>query len=199
MDINESNLTFSFADGTTVIKFDNTDFYRKVFNKLPGSKGVDIIADSNDMLQLIEIKNCTGHESENRWRISIDNSKLSSAPNTLEIADRDSLDIEIAKKVAATIACIYGAWTKSEESQSAKEISAFLAKICDAKIPVSSKPVMIILFLEGNFDNPESKTRSKKMIMQRLQESIETKLSWLKCRVSVVDSATYNKRCFEVS
>ena len=82
MEINESNLTFSFADGTTVIKFDNTDFYRKVFNKLPGSKGVDIIADSNDMLQLIEIKNCTGHESENRWRISIDNSKLSSAPNT---------------------------------------------------------------------------------------------------------------------
>lgn len=56
MEINESNLTFSFADGTTVIKFDNTDFYRKVFNKLPGSKGVDIIADSNDMLQLIEIK-----------------------------------------------------------------------------------------------------------------------------------------------
>lgn len=103
MEINESNLTFSFADGTTVIKFDNTDFYRKVFNKLPGSKGVDIIADSNDMLQLIEIKNCTGHESENRWRISIDNSKLSSAPNTLEIADRDSLDIEIAKKVAATM------------------------------------------------------------------------------------------------
>ena len=63
MEINESNLTFSFADGTTVIKFDNTDFYRKVFNKLPGSKGVDIIADSNDMLQLIEIKNCTGHET----------------------------------------------------------------------------------------------------------------------------------------
>lgn len=50
MEINESNLTFSFADGTTVIKFDNTDFYRKVFNKLPGSKGVDIIAASNDIL-----------------------------------------------------------------------------------------------------------------------------------------------------
>lgn len=57
---------------------------------------------------------------------------------------------------------------------------------------------MVILFLEGDFDNPRSVTRSKKMIMERLQDSIRTKLSWLNCRVSVVDSATYNKRCFEL-
>lgn len=36
------------------------------------------------------------------------------------------------------------------------------------------------------------------MIMRELQESIKTKLSWLNCRVSVVDSDTYKKELFKV-
>lgn len=199
MKVEESNLTFLFSDEMVVSKFDDTKFYRESFGKMPNGKGVDIIADSRNMLQLIEIKNCTGHEPENAWRTSVNNSKLNSAPATLNTEDRDSLDIEIAKKVASTIACLYGAWTKAPQSDAARELSDFWNRACSEKIPVSEKPVMVILFLEGDFGTPRGATRTKRMIMQRLQNSIKTKLSWLNCRVSVVDSTTYNKRYFHVS
>lgn len=199
MNIEESNLTFEFSEQMVVSKFDDSAFYRQTYNKQPSCKGVDIIADSSEMIQLIEVKNCTGHESENMWRTSVNNSKLSSAPSTLDADDRDSLDIELAKKVASTISCLYGAWTKSQQSVSAQEFLPLWKGAYSDKIPISEKTVMIILFLEGNFDNPKSKTRSKKMIMKRLQESVSMKLSWLNCRVSVVDSATYNPKCFAVS
>lgn len=44
--IEESALTFTFWDSMTVLKFDDTKFYRESYNKLPGGKGVDIVADS---------------------------------------------------------------------------------------------------------------------------------------------------------
>lgn len=188
-----------FSEHMTVLKFDDTRFYRETYGKQPGGKGVDIIADSDDMIQLIEVKNCSGHEAENIWRTSVNNSKLNSAPANLDVEDRDSLDIEFAKKVVSTVACLYGAWTKAPQSVAAQELSKLWEKACGSKIPTSGKMIMVILFLEGDFDNPKSKTRSKKMIMKRLQESINTKLSWLNCRVSVVDSTTYNSRCFAVS
>lgn len=199
MNIEESNLTFTFPEWMIVTKFDDTKFYRESYNKQPHGKGVDIIADSDVMLQLIEVKNCTGYEAENAWRTSVNSSKLASAPTGLDVEDRDSLDIELAKKVASTIACLYGAWTKAQQSTSAQELSAFWEKACSDKIPISRKTILVILFLEGNFDNPKSKTRSKKMIMKRLEESANAKLSWLNCRVSVVDSTTYNAKCFTVS
>ncbi len=39
----ESRLKFGFSEECTVIKFDETSFYRKFFNKLPEAKGVDFI------------------------------------------------------------------------------------------------------------------------------------------------------------
>lgn len=197
--IRESDLMFTFAGQISVSKFDDAKFYRSAYNKLPNGKGVDIIADSPDMLQLIEVKNCSEHESENLWRTSTDNSKLSSAPADLDIDSRESLDIEVSKKVASTIACLYGAWTKSGQSAAAQELSCTWKDFIAPQIQTLEKQMIVILFLEGNFDNPKSKTRSKKMIMKRLQDSINKKLSWLNCKVSVVDSATYNRRCFSVS
>ena len=38
----ESGLKFVFPEENTVIKFDDTRFYRECFNKMPGSKGVDL-------------------------------------------------------------------------------------------------------------------------------------------------------------
>lgn len=53
----------------------------------------------------------------------------------------------------------------------------------------------MILFLEGDFGGH---TRSKKMIMQELQRSMNSKMRWLNCRVSVVDSSTYDKKIFHI-
>ena len=40
----ESGLKFQFPENETVIKFDDTKFYRDYFNKLPNAKGVDFIS-----------------------------------------------------------------------------------------------------------------------------------------------------------
>lgn len=199
MVIEESNLKFEFEEEVEAIKFDDTDFYRKEFNKLPEGKGVDIIACSSDCIQFIEIKNCLGHEAENMWRTSVDNSKIGSAPRELDVDNRDSFDIEVARKVAATISCLYGAWTKSERTEKASKLTVFWKNLNDIKLIKDRKQLLVILFLEGNFNQRGSQSRSKKMVMQRIQASINSKLSWLNCQVSVVDSNTYNKRCFQVS
>ncbi|MDD4402789.1 MAG: hypothetical protein PHI24_13280 [Desulfitobacteriaceae bacterium] len=40
-------------------------------------------------------------------------------------------------------------------------------------------------------------TRSKKMIMKSLKDSIKTKLKWLNCQVDVVDLETYREDIFD--
>ena len=59
MIIEESNLKFKFAPQVCAVKFDDCKFYRKEFNKLSSAKGVDILADSKEAFQFIEVKNCS--------------------------------------------------------------------------------------------------------------------------------------------
>lgn len=198
MVIEESGLKFEFSADCRSIKFDDTEFYRQQYNKLPSAKGVDIISDRNDRILFIEVKNCTGHESENMWRTSVDNSKVSSAPQGLRVEDRDSLDIEVAKKVASTITCLYGAWTKAERTPKAMRLSEFWQGMETIKIPKDKKRIEIILFLEGEFGVNAPVSRTKRMIMKSIRDSISKKLDWLNCIVSVVDSNTYNPNLFTI-
>ncbi|KAA8501194.1 hypothetical protein FNY66_09815 [Mediterraneibacter catenae] len=197
--IEESSLRFTFDEDTEAVKFDDTDFYRRRFSSFPGAKGIDILAESKEIIQLIEIKNCTGHESENIWRTSVNNSKIESVPRGLDMSRRNSLDIEVVQKVASTIACLYGAWTKSERMESSTELSCFWKSMVDEKIPRDRKKLLVILFLEGDFDSNGPRSRNKNMVMYRIQESIRSKLVWLNCQVAVVDSHTYKDKYFKVS
>ena len=72
----ESGLQFGFPDGTLVVKFDDTKYYRNSFNVLPESKGVDFISVGKDSISFIEVKNCLGVEGNNRWRIAPDNKSV---------------------------------------------------------------------------------------------------------------------------
>lgn len=197
-EIEESNLLFSFDDSYDVIKLDDKAFYRRYFNSMPGAKGVDIVADSDEIIHLVEIKNCLGHEAENRWRISIDNSKLGSAPRGLDVDNRDSFDIEVTKKVAMSILCLFGAWTKVQGTETAKELETYWSGMTTTRIQLDQKQIVVTLFLEGNFDQI-AQSRTKRMVMKRIQESIRKKLSWLNCKVLVVDSITYKSKFFMVS
>ena len=182
--LDESGLRFVF-DGYAV-KFDETAYYKKYYaSNQPGGKGVDFIALSPNRVQMIEVKNCLGNEAENQWRIGKDNSSRAKRTPGQDETDRDSVDIEIAKKIASTIACLYGAWTKAARSDSMKELAALWMAVTDSQLPADRKQLQVILFLEGNFG---SQTRDKKTIMKGLQESIQKKLSWLNCKVSVIDS-----------
>ena len=69
MEIRESDMVFSFRDGVSAVKYDDEPFYRKRYNIAEGTKGVDIVADCDTAMYLIEIKNCEGTaENQDAWR-----------------------------------------------------------------------------------------------------------------------------------
>ena len=139
MEIKEKSLSFLFSSASHAIKFDDTAFYRKRFNNLPSAKGVDIIATSAQWVQLIEIKDCRGHESENRWKTAINNSSIGLAPNNIDGDHKNSFDIEVAKKVSSTLACLYGAWTKKEQMDITSELLPCWTNLNDDSIPLFNK------------------------------------------------------------
>lgn len=191
----ESGLKFGFPDENIVIKFDDTKYYRNLFNALPGSKGVDFISVGKDAISFIEVKNCLGDEGNCRWRIFSNNQKLETTSTTVDTEGRESLDIEVSQKVAMTLAALAGARSFGDRKSSLDELKEIITTVFSRAFADDKKPKYVILFLEGNFG---SHTRSKKMIMENLQKSMNTKMRWLNCKVSVVDSDTYNKDIFQI-
>jgi len=194
--ISESGITFSFPDDNQVVKFDDTPFYRDFFNCLEGAKGVDIISNSSNRVCIIEVKNCTGHEHENAWRLGVNNSSKEKAAQTVDVENRDSLDIEVARKVAMTLCCIYGAWTKQLSAEKTDDIAFLWDGLATKKVYNDKKNILVVLVLEGNFG---MKSRDKKTIMDSIQKGIKKQLKWLNCSVSVVDSKTYNNSVFSIT
>ncbi|RHV84741.1 hypothetical protein DXA97_17565 [Clostridium sp. OF09-36] len=191
----ESRLKFGFPDKSTVVKFDSTLFYRDYFNRFPNSKGVDFISLDKNTLALIEVKNCTGDEANCRWRIAPDNKKKDTVHTAVDIKERDSLDIEMAHKVAMTLAALCGAKSFEMTKGCRKEFETILQWMSADAFSDSTKKKYMILFLEGDF---ACRSRSKKTIMKSLQDSINKKLKWLNCQVSVVDSGTYDPKIFQI-
>lgn len=191
----ESRLKFGFPDGSKVVKFDDSVFYRKYFNELPDSKGVDFIAVEKDNISFIEVKNCTGDEGNCRWRIYPNNRKKDTSHTKVNVKGRDSLDIEVPQKVAMTLAALSGAKTFEGSKESVEELKEIQETIFSEDFSDEKKKKYVILFLEGDFGGH---TRTKKMIMSDLQKSMDKKMKWLNCKVSVVDSDTYNRKIFEL-
>lgn len=195
MEIEESGLRFEFPDNTKVVKFDDTVFYRKSFNALPDSKGVDFISVTKDTIAFIKVKNCCGDEGNCRWRIFPDNHKRATSHTTAYLEGRNSLDIEVAQKIAMTLAALLGAKSFEEIKESPDEFSEIQDFIFSEKFSDNKKKRYVILFLEGDFGGH---TRTKKMIMSDLQRSMQRKMRWLNSKVSVVDISTYNRSIFHV-
>lgn len=122
----ESGLKFQFPENDTVIKFDDTKFYRDYFNNLPESKGVDFITVDRDRIVFIEVKNCTGDEGNCRWRIAPDNQKRNTAHTSTNVKGRDSLDIEVAQKTAMTIAALVGAKSFGNTKECLDELKEYI-------------------------------------------------------------------------
>lgn len=194
MVIEESRLKFEFPEQNKVLKFDDTKFYRNEFNSMPGAKGVDFISLDKSSVAFIEIKNCLGDEANCRWRITPDNRKRETSHTTVDVDGRNSLDIEVAEKIAMTLAALSGAYSFGDSRSALKEITNFSNMVLEKYLNYEKRRY-VILFLEGEFG---CHTRSKKMIMSELERSMNVKLRWLNCRVSVVDSDTYNSEIFKL-
>ena len=163
--------------------------------KLPEAKGVDFISVAKDQIAFIEVKNCIGDEGNCRWRIAPDNKKRIATHTIVNVEGRDSLDIEVAQKIAMTMAALIGARSFENRKECVKELELFNKFITNDSFSDERKKKYVILFLEGDFG---CATRSKKMIMKALQDSINRKLQWFNCRVSVVDSDTYDPMVFQL-
>lgn len=194
MEVSESGISFEFPEGTSVQKFDDSCFYRGLFTALPYAKGVDFISNNRDTFSMIEVKNCRGDEGNNRWRIAPNNQKRDTTHTEHNVEDRDSLDIEVAEKVTMTLAALLGAGTFQDKKETAKELADFYQVLMSDGVAKDKKKILVVLFLEGNF---ATKTRNEKMILKELQDSLQKKLRWLNCRVSVVNSNTYKKGPFD--
>ena len=190
----ESRLSFEFPEDTKVIKFDETDFYRSSFNAFSNSKGMDFITVSKDNISFIEVKNCLGDEGNCRWRIFPNNQKKETSRTDLDVEERDSLDIEVPQKLVMTLGALTGARSYQGRKESVQEFEEIQKYLLSDKFNNAEKKNYVILFLEGDFGGH---TRTKKMIMSDLQRSMEGKMRWLNCRVSVVDSDTYNRKVIQ--
>lgn len=195
MEIEESGLKFGFDQNTSVVKYDDSSFFRNYMAQLPEAKGVDIVSIQNGRLVFTEIKNCKGHEADNNWRIHPNNRKRMTSHTSVNTAGRESLDIEIAKKAAMTIDGLIGALTKASGCAAAEELAEYGKVLVADSIRSGKSQLLVVLFLEGDFG---CESRRKTTIMNELQKSIKKKLSWLNCLVSVVDSDTYNQELFHV-
>ena len=129
------------------------------------------------------------------WRTTCNNGKVLTTQTTVDTTGRDSFDIEISKKVAMTIACLIGAYSKKDICAATGALLEF-AQMFEREEVIKNQKIFIILFLEGNFN---SKVRNKMLIMKNIEDSIKKKLHWLNCKVSVVDSSTYHHDFFDVS
>ena len=113
----------------------------------------------------------------------------------VNVEGRDSLDIEVAQKTAMTVAALTGAKSFGDTKDCLEELKGYIQFLSSDRFSDDSKKKYVILFLEGDFG---SRTRSKKMIMKELQDSMNKKLQWINCKVSVVDSDTYNPKIFRI-
>lgn len=196
MIIEESGIVFDFDDHLVVDKFDESGYFQKYFKKLTGGKGVDFILKSEDTLMLIEVKNCDGHECDNRWRISPDNSRRSTTATIVNTDDRDSLDIEIPKKIAMTLACLCGAHSQPQFQTHSSVLKKYSDFLITDDISSGKNNIKVVLFLEGNFSTT---TMSQKAILTRLTRKIKEKLSWLNCHVLVENIETHRDNYFTAS
>ena len=189
MNESESRIDFSFGAeyADHVLKYDATDYYRELFSAQPGSKAVDFIAASAKRILLIEVKNCLGNEAGNRWRISNNNKKRDNIPTDHDIADRDSLDIEVSQKTCMTLAALLGVYSQPNPQTLLAECVPFAKAICSPGVMNHSTVIYVILVLDGKFG---CHTRSDDMICLEIQRSLKKKLKWLKCEVLVTDSSS---------
>jgi len=157
--VTEGKQTFSFPDDWYVVKYDDTNFYRKSVEKCADTKAVDILALSDTDMWMIEAKDFRSYRIDNKERI----------------ANHDLVD-EFARKVRDTIAGLYGAHRSTTE-----QLSCF----CNHLFPSVAKKINVILFLEE--DRPSEKHKSFKRARSNMKKAVEKHLKFLNVRCNILN------------
>ena len=167
----ESKLEFQFKTGLEVVKFDESSFFTQHFNKLIGSKGVDFLVDDpeGNVLYFIEVKNFTGHETENKKRLKV---------NT-----EFSLALEVSQKVRDSISCLVGAYKMGNDTA----IIPFFHRLRQHNVQVK-----VILFLEGAFHEEIKMFRA-------MSDEMKVRLNWLTTKVLIENVRFAKESIYSIS
>lgn len=186
MTITEGDIDFIFDDSVKLCKFDAQPFYQDDFNKyIDGGKGVDIIFETDSIVCFMEIKDFRKDYVNNKWRTIPNNRSKQSQIAHVAKMSKDSLDIEIPKKVMATIDCLYGAWTKKEQSSRAADLIEQADFVMDSDIQNHRKRLVVLLFVEGVRD---TQARKAMITLHEIEIYMKRRLKWMNCSVEVIDS-----------
>jgi hypothetical protein len=162
--INERALSFTFSSPwKQAVKWDDTEFYRKRVQKLEGTDAVDIVAQEDDKLLFVEVK-------DYRW------------PTTTP--DRFGVDLaqKIAEKVRDTVAGLVGASRMAGEGAKGTDWRAVGKQLADEKLPL-----FVVLWFETGAYYKSSDSRKK--ALSDMAQLIKVRLAWLTTKVFVYDLA----------
>ena len=143
----ESGLKFLFPQNDTVVKFDDTKFYRDYFNKLPEAKGVDFISVDKDKMSSWVEDFCLKYKTVGKTR--------SFKSHTGEILQVSGGDYGWQIDYSQTVDQIYNAITA--ESKEA-DVTAYLNKQSNEnskKLITKLEPIYKNKAYKMNYENPE--------------------------------------------
>ncbi len=154
----ESKLLFKFNKNKwdKVILFDKHADYKKIKEKLEGSKGVDFIAIADNRICFIEVKNFKKHRIENKKRL---------------LEDGNTLMTEIAQKIRDSLACVIAANRNSTHDK------FFWRKVVQI-LSNTNKRIDVILWLEEDKERVNTDERKKGKI-NTYRRTLKSKLKWL--------------------
>ncbi len=150
----EGFLEFTFSERWNVLKIDEHYDYRAGIEIVDNTKAVDFLGifDHNE-LYFIEVKDFRGHRIENRDRLL-----------------KGELPIEIAQKVRDSLACIIGAYHRSNTPETWEPYAALLCN--------KHKRINVIFWLEESLP-PLHPTLREKALASTRTKIFKQKLAWL--------------------
>lgn len=168
----ESGLVFKFDEQWTVYQLDKEADYRKVSDKVPGTKCIDFIAfdRSSGVLLFIEAKGFRGYGS----RASVQDRLIGRA---------DDITIEIAQKVRDSLGVVLGGARNSTHL-------CDLWQECAKHMSVNGR-VQVVAWLELDASTEVMLERAKANMSTRRKE-LRKRLLWLTSEVDILNTKSYS-------
>ncbi|MCB1190099.1 MAG: hypothetical protein H7A23_14440 [Leptospiraceae bacterium] len=166
MTIKEDNISLEFSG--QMIKYDDTNFYRKHIVICHETKAIDILALEKSPLFMIEIKDFRNYRIENKERIN-----------------NGDLAIEFAHKIRDTIAGLYGAFRSNNE-----ELEIFYSYLFCGK----HHSIKAILLMEEDQAQNIYENKRRKILHRELKTKIEQQLGFFSVHSFVINILELNTK-----
>jgi hypothetical protein len=183
LELDEGRLRFAFPADCEVVKFDDSDWYRRT--QRDGIKGMDFLVTQGHQHWWVEVKDCQGFENENKPRLSpAEPVALEPSRKWLQtMAYDDSVQVkrkkpfildEVAEKLHGTLLTLMAA-RRAPADNSARVLHPFMAV-------VDGSPAWTVVLLLTWED------RDFKRLAVRLQDQFAKKLKTFRVQTYIINT-----------